>query len=153
MLMFIDLWWRQAGRGIPSEWWTHQSLSFSRLFGNFKCLRELNLFLCRNLHSIGLELIAEHCQNLEHLNIDEINYLTDESVNFFIKERCQTIKYLWIDGESLSDKSFSNLYKMVKLEILSISFADNMGPSGILSIGKLENLGKLCLAILKRSFL
>jgi len=117
-----------------------QSLSFSRLFGKFKCLRELNLFLCRNLNSIGLELIAEHCQNLEYLNIDEINYLTDESVNFFIEERGQTIKYLWIDGESLSDKSFSNFHKMVNLEILSISFADNMGPSGILSIGKLRNL-------------
>ena len=98
--------------------------------------------MCRNLHSCGLELIAEHCLNLDYLNIDEIQYLTDKSVNFFIEERGQTIKYLWIDGESLSDKSFSNFYKMVKLEILSISFADNMGPSGILSIGKLENLGE-----------
>ena len=120
-----------------------QSLSFSRLFGKFKCLKELNLFLCRNLYSIDLELIAEHCQNLEYLNIDEIEYLTDKSVNFFIEQLGQTIKYLWIDGESLSDKSFSNFHKMVNLELLSISFAVNMGQSGILSIGKLGNLKRL----------
>lgn len=116
------------------------SLSFSNLFGQFKHLTDLNLFLCRNLHSKGLEAIAEFCENLERLNIDEINYLSDESVNTFVELRGQKIKMLWIDGESLSDESFSSFEKMVNLELLSISFADNMGARGLTSLAKLEKL-------------
>ena len=117
------------------------NLSFSNLFGQFKNLTEINLFLCRNLHSKGLEKIAEVCENLEKLNIDEINYLSDESVNTLIDLRGHKLKMLWIDGESLSDDSFGYFEKMVKLELLSISFADNMGPRGLASIAKLEKLG------------
>jgi len=116
------------------------NLSFSNLFGQFKNLTEINLFLCRNLHSKGLEKIAEVCENLEKLNIDEINYLSDESINTLIDLRGHKLKMLWIDGESLSDESFSYFEKMVKLELLSISFADNMGSRGLASIAKLEKL-------------
>ena len=118
------------------------SLSFSILFGQFKHLTYLNLFLCRNLHSKGLESIAEFCENLERLNIDEINYLSDESVNTFIDLRGKKMKMLWIDGESLSDESFGNFEKMINLELLSISFADNMGSRGLISIAKLGKLGR-----------
>jgi len=116
------------------------NLSFSNLFGQFKNLTEINLFLCRNLHSKGLEKIAEVCENLEKLNIDEINYLSDESVNTLIDLRGHKLKMLWIDGESLSDDSFAYFEKMVNLELLSISFGDNMGSRGLASIAKLEKL-------------
>jgi len=116
------------------------NLSFSNLFGQFKNLTEINLFMCRNLHSKGLEKIAEVCENLERLNIDEINYLSDDSINTLIDLRGDRLKMLWIDGESLSDESFSNFEKMVKLKLLSISFADNMGARGLASIAKLEKL-------------
>jgi len=116
------------------------SASFSILFGHFKHLTDLNLFLCRNLHSKGLESIAEFCENLERLNIDEINYLSDDSINTFIDLRGKKMKMLWIDGESLSDESFGNFEKMINLELLSISFADNMGSRGLTSIAKLGKL-------------
>jgi len=116
------------------------SLSFSILFGQFQQLTDLNLFLCRNLHSRGLEFIAEYCVNLERLNIDEINYLSDESMNKFIELRGQKIKQLWIDGESLSEESFGNFEKMENLELLCISFTDNIGPRGLSSISKLSKL-------------
>jgi len=116
------------------------SLSFSILFGEFSHLTDLNLFLCRNLHSKGLEFIATYCENLERLNIDEINYLSDECVNRFIDLRGQKIKQLWIDGESLSDESFENFEKMENLELLSISFSDNMGARGLSSISRLAKL-------------
>jgi len=116
------------------------SASFSILFGHFKHLTDLNLFLCRNLHSKGLESIAEFCENLEKLNIDEINYLSDDSINTFIDLRGKKLKMLWIDGESLSDESFGNFDKMINLELLSISFADNMGSRGLISIAKLGKL-------------
>jgi len=116
------------------------NLSFSDLFGQFKNLTELNLFLCKNLHSKGLEKIAEVCENLEKLNIDEINYLSDDSINTLIYLRGDRLRMLWIDGESLSDESFCNFEKMEKLELLSISFSDNMGARGLASIAKLEKL-------------
>jgi len=116
------------------------SLSFSSLFGKFKHLADLNLFLCRNLHSKGLELIAEFCENLERLNIDEINYLSDDSMNRFIDLRGKKIKQFWVDGESLSDASFKNFNKMENLELLCVSFSDNMGASGLISISKLAKL-------------
>ena len=50
------------------------------------------------------------------------------------------MKQLWIDGESLTDESFSNFHKMEKLELLSISFGDNMGAEGLISISKLSKL-------------
>ena len=51
------------------------------------------------------------------------------------------MKMLWIDGESLSDGSFSHFHKMKKLELLSVSFSDNMGSEGLSSIAKLSQLG------------
>ena len=118
-----------------------QIMSYSK-FGEFKKLTELNLFLCQNLRSKGLELIAKVCVGLESLNIDEIDNLSDESINCFIELRSESIKHLWIDGESLCDESFGNFEKMKRLTILSVSFADNMGPKGLMSIAKLENLGR-----------
>ena len=110
--------------------------------GQFRQLADLNLFLCRNLHSSGLEHLANHCTNLTKLNIDEVNYLTDESVNRFIEAQGPSLKMLWLDGESLSDESFANFHKMRQLELLSISFCDNLGPAGLQSIAKLANLGR-----------
>ena len=116
------------------------NLSFPQLFSRLSNLRDLNLFHCRNLHSRGLETLAESCPHLERLNIDEINYLTDHSVNTFLELRGETIKMLWIDGESLSDASFSNFDKMTSLELLSVSFADNLGEAGLLAVSRLARL-------------
>jgi len=116
------------------------SLSFTSLLATFKHLSELNLFHCRNLHSAGLEHIAQCCHSLEKLNIDEVNYLSDESVNTFLKLRGANMKMLWIDGESLSDVSFSNFYRMEKLELLSVSFSDNIGADGLIAISQLSKL-------------
>ena len=115
-------------------------LSFTKLLANFTKLTDLNLFHCRNLHSKGLITLAESCQNLKVLNIDEVNYLSDESVNVFLDLRGPHLKQLSIDGESLSDESFRHFSKMVNLEFLSVSFADNMGPRGLASISQLSNL-------------
>jgi len=116
------------------------SLSFSSLLGHFPALTELNLFHCRNLHSAGLVTISEVCHSLEKLNIDEVNYLSDESVNTFVELRGGNMKSLWLDGESLTDESFRNFHKMEKLELLSISFCDNMGSAGLRAISQLSKL-------------
>ena len=115
-------------------------LSFAKLLANFPQLTDLNLFHCRNLHSKGLMTLAESCQNLQVLNIDEVTYLSDESVNLFLDLRGPHLKQLSIDGESLSDESFKNFLKMINLEFLSISFADSLGSGGLASISRLSRL-------------
>ena len=59
---------------------------------------------------------------------------------FLIQERQQTLKCLYLDGESLSDQTFGNLFLCQKLQELGISFAEEMDENGILSISKLNQL-------------
>ena len=127
---------------------------------------QVNLFACRNLHSAALRHLADTCTNLSSLNIDEVqtaiyllksntagilkfiimgethqvNYLSDASVNHLLEMCGSNLQKLWIDGESLSDASFSNFHKMESLELLSVSFSDNLGSSGLHSISLLKCL-------------
>ena len=43
----IDLWWRQAGRGIPSEWWTHlfQQVKARHAETGIECINDFRLKL------------------------------------------------------------------------------------------------------------
>ena len=115
----------------------------------------MNLFACRNLHSAALRHLADICTHLTSLNIDEVgndssvehvdmtyqvNYLSDACVNHLLDVRGSDLRKLWIDGESLSDASFSNFHKMGQLELLSISFSDNLGHAGLKSISLLKRL-------------
>jgi len=116
------------------------TVSFPLLLAGLSNLTKLNLFACRNLHSQGLQLLAETCVSLQSLNIDEVNYLSDDSVNLFLEMRGSGLIQLWIDGESLTDASFSNFHKMTQLELLSVYFCDSLGPAGLSSISRLGNL-------------
>jgi hypothetical protein len=115
--------------------------SFTNLLKQFTCLQSLNLFACKNLTSHGLVQIADHCPLLEELNIDEVNYLSDDSVNHLISRAAGRLRQLWIDGETLTDDAFVNLDQLAaKLELLSISFADSMGQRGMRAVARLANL-------------
>jgi F-box and leucine-rich repeat protein GRR1 len=115
--------------------------SFTNLFKHFSALTSLDLFACKNLTSQGLVQIADNCPQLEELNIDEVNYLSDASLNHLIDRLGGRLRQLWIDGETLTDDSFGNLGQLApRLELLSISFADNMGSRGMGAIARLANL-------------
>jgi len=114
--------------------------SFPLLFAPLVYLTTVNLFACRNLHSAALRHLADICTHLTSLNIDEVNYLSDACVNHLLDVRGSDLRKLWIDGESLSDASFSNFHKMGQLELLSISFSDNLGHAGLKSISLLKRL-------------
>merc|ERR1711962_823258 len=114
--------------------------SFPLLFAPLVYLTTVNLFACRNLHSAALRHLADICTHLTSLNIDEVNYLNDACVNHLLDVRGSDLRKLWIDGESLSDASFSNFHKMGQLELLSISFSDNLGHAGLKSISLLKRL-------------
>ena len=70
----------------------------------------------------------------------QVTHLSEESVITLLNERKDTLKSLYLDGESLSDKSFSHLRICQNLEELGISFAEDIGELGIDSISKLHNL-------------
>ena len=50
------------------------------------------------------------------------------------------LKQFWVDGETLTDKSFSVFGDLQKLELLSISYAENMKSRGLTSVSNLRNL-------------
>lgn len=116
------------------------SNSFTSLLSKFEALSSLHLFACKNLNNLGFRQIADSCPNLEMINVDEIDYLDDDSFIYFISKTKSRLKQFWLDGESLSDKSFAVFGDLQKLELLSISFADNMGSKGLKSISRLSNL-------------
>ena len=84
--------------------------------------------------------LADTCTHLTSLNIDEVNYLSDSSVTYLLAERGAALRHLWIDGESLTDRSFSTFHKLQQLELLSISFCDSMGAEGLRAISRLPRL-------------
>ena len=116
------------------------SNSFTSVLRNFKLLNHLNLFACKNLNSRGLQEIADSCCSLQSLDIDEVNYLSDDAFIYFISKVKTRLKRFWVDGETLTDKSFSAFGDLQQLELLSVSFADNMKSRGLASISNLKNL-------------
>jgi len=114
--------------------------SFTNLLANFNNLSFLDLFHCRNLNNRGLEQIAEFCPKLTYINIDEVQYLSDDSVKYFISRLKNTLKHFVIDGETLTDESFASFGDLKALIDLRISFCDNMESNGFLAISELSNL-------------
>ena len=78
----------------------------------------------------------------------QVTHLSEESVIILIQERKQSLKSLFLDGESLTDRTFTHLLLCQNLEELGISFAEEMDENGIFSIAQLK---KLKLLKLKRA--
>lgn len=72
--------------------------------------------------------------------LPQVNYLSDESVTYLVAQRGAALRHLWIDGESLTDSSFSTFHKLQQLELLSVSFCDSMGAEGLRAISGLSRL-------------
>ena len=128
---------------ISTHWGTSQLIKL-------KNLTKLNLFNLRLFDSEHLKALAFNCEHLEYLNIEEVTHLSEDSVITLIQERQQTLKCLYLDGESLSDQTFGNLFLCQKLQELGISFAEEMDENGILSISKLNQLKVLKLKRAKK---
>ena len=77
---------------------------------------------------------------MTYINIDEVQYLSDESVKYFISRLKNTLKHFVIDGETLTDESFVSFGDLKALIDLRISFCDNMESKGFLAISELSNL-------------
>ena len=95
---------------------------------------------CRNLNNKGLEQIATLCPKLKFLNVDEVQYLADSSVKFFVTKISSTLKHFILDGETLTDESFTSFGELKSLIDLRISFCDNMNSAGLEAISSLSSL-------------
>jgi F-box/leucine-rich repeat protein 2/20 len=126
---------------LSTHWGTSQVTKLANL-------TSLNLFNCRFFDSFHLAAIAYNCEKLEKLNLEEVTHLSEESVITLINERRNTLTCLYLDGESLSDTTFKHLFECSKLEELGISFAEDIGESGITAISQ---LGQLRILKLKRA--
>ena len=125
---------------------THWGMSQVTLLKN---LKSLNLFNSRLFDSGDLECLS-NCEALENLNIEEVTHLTEESVITLIQRRKDTLKSLFIDGESLSDKTFQHLHLCQNLQELGISFAEEMQDLGITALSQLTHLRRLKLKRAKK---
>ena len=119
---------------------THWGMTQVTLLKN---LKSLNLFNSSLFDSGDLECLSYNCEFLESLNIEEVTHLTEESVITLIQRRKDTLKSLFLDGESLSDKTFQHLHLCQNLQEFGISFAEEMGDLGITALSQLTQLKRL----------
>ncbi|KAF2360712.1 F-box domain [Trinorchestia longiramus] len=106
-------------------------------------LKNLNLCHCLWVNDGFIyELALSECI-IETLNIDGIPYVTDASMVLFLEKKGHNLKSLQLDGEGLTQATFSKLGNSVDLLELSISFSENMTCSSLEKIIALPQLKKL----------
>jgi hypothetical protein len=127
-------------------WCDVQRKPLTSVFKDFTMLKSLDLYDNDELSSCGLTEIADHCVQLEELNIDQVE-VNDASIKHLITKANGRLRKLWISGGDLTDDSFGDLGKLaVTLELLSISDASMMGARGMRAISRLVNLESLTVA-------
>ncbi|XP_027227904.2 F-box/LRR-repeat protein 20 isoform X3 [Penaeus vannamei] len=100
----------------------------------FHNLRHLNLSHCQFLDNLGLVAIAKQCRQLEYLNIDGITKIYDYSVVCLTQEVGPSLKFLFLDGENLTDASYTSLAACKHLKMLGVSFCEQMTDVGLSGI-------------------
>ena len=80
----------------------------------------------------------------------QVTHLSEDSVITLIQQRQESLKCLYLDGESLTDETFRHLFLCQKLQELGISFAEEMDENGILAISQLSQLTVLKLKRAKK---
>ncbi|KAG0718073.1 F-box/LRR-repeat protein 2 [Chionoecetes opilio] len=103
-------------------------------------LRHLNLSHCDPLDDLGLIRIAKQCRSLEYLDIDGITDIHDNSIIFLTENLRHTLKYLFIDGEKLTNASYKSLRACTHLQKLGVSFCEKMTDQGLSGIMGLRHL-------------
>ncbi|GAA53242.1 uncharacterized F-box/LRR-repeat protein C02F5.7 [Clonorchis sinensis] len=120
-------------------------------------LEALNLSHCVDICDGCVQLIAAHLHSLQRLNLDGVPWLGDVSLHHLVdSDALQTgsLSAIWLDGFELSSEAVrfftnelcalerrSELHRGV--QILWISFCDNLNDSAIQPIGSLTGLTAL----------
>ncbi|MPC62958.1 putative F-box/LRR-repeat protein C02F5.7 [Portunus trituberculatus] len=113
------------------------------LMAGFLHLRHLNLSHCDLLDDVGLITIAKQCRSLEYLDIDGITNIHDNSVIFLNESLSHSLKFLFLDGEKLTNASYQSLRTCTQLLKLGVSFCEKMTDKGLFGIICLRNLTSL----------
>ncbi|KAJ9589696.1 hypothetical protein L9F63_017102, partial [Diploptera punctata] len=88
--------------------------------------------------------IADNCTRLQELCIDDVTTIFDEDIIHVIRKVGAQLTTFILDGEELTDNSFCYLDHCTRLQVLEISFCDQMTDRGLLGgIGALQQLTSL----------
>ena len=117
--------------------------AWHHFFSSASNLLHLNLFGCWFLDGSHLLKIGQCCKRLQYLNLEEVTHLCTTSLASLIIERKETLKYLYLDGEYVTDEFFQHLGKLTRLEHLGIAFADSISSHGMEAIANLPKLTSL----------
>ncbi|XP_064460557.1 F-box/LRR-repeat protein 7-like [Ornithodoros turicata] len=109
----------------------------------WKYLDTLILSHCCLLTDNAIEAISRQCQSLQHFNADGITRITDRSICTFATNLCETLVWLELDGEELTDASFYAIKHCSKLKTLFISYAENLTDASLSCIQELSELTRL----------
>ena len=106
-------------------------------------LRELSLAFCSQVNKLLLQTFSEHCPgitalNLEgceeithdcltlfsghiisrlNLNLDGVQWISDDAVRLLLENCKETLRYLWLDGENLTDHALTMLGRCNNLRL------------------------------------
>lgn len=105
-------------------------------------LKQLNLSHCLWVDNNMIFKLSSGKSKFEYFNIDGIPNIKDNATSQFILNNQLYLKELIVDGESLSNITFSNIEKCAKLIVFSSSFSESL-DHGLESITQLTLLQTL----------
>ncbi|VDD74046.1 unnamed protein product [Mesocestoides corti] len=114
---------------------------------------------CRNLEALNLSHCLEvnnECiitlaraglRRLQRLNLDGIQWITDEALRDGLAAMASQLTALWLDGFEVTTHGLcaflSHVPAWTQLQVLSISFSDNLSDYSLRPITKIANLREL----------
>jgi len=106
-------------------------------------LRNLNLSHCVQLDDDDIIRISQNLLTLQSLNIDGIANVTDEAVTSLVSVHGDTLQELRVDGANLSDASVHAVALNTQLLIFTVSFAELLTDTALLSLHSMSSLKEL----------
>lgn len=90
------------------------------LFGDHPISR-LNLSHCNHLTDDSLIFIGNAFRLIKNLNVDGVQWISDEAVNYLLENCKSTLEDLWLDGENLTDTALTMLGSCNNLRLLKLN--------------------------------
>lgn len=119
------------------------------LICKFSQLRKLNVSHSRCLDDPLLKGIANACCFLQHINLDYVRGLSDDSVMYLLESKKKGLLSLVLYGECLTDVTYCYMENCKMLHTLHFSSCIQMTDKGLRSITKLNSLKSFKLRLAK----
>lgn len=80
-------------------------------------ISRLNLSHCNHLTDDSLIFIINTFWNIKDLNLDGVQWISDDAVRLLLENCKETLRYLWLDGENLTDHALTMLGRCNNLRL------------------------------------